>query len=308
MKTTNCMLVAVALATAVSCAPPHSAYYYDPYYGWVPYVYDDAYYDAIMLGGYYDYYYPVVTFLSLAPETAAPAAKTPPFLHLLLGHWNAPIDAGCVTTTPSADEDKDGIPANATVTLDCSGSPGNGSAKVTGSLTIMDLDDRARDAGYAVTFHGLSVHVTTAAGAVTERVLDGDAAISKSGGELHLTRQLLAQDTDTFPDGVQRKNTLEMKGEGTFTLASGMGESRVARGSLSFSGEATFTGSEGTTYTITRRTDPALGWSRDCSKQTGGQGFDSGAVEYKTSHGGETRVVHQTCSAMTVTRGDGSSK
>ncbi len=335
MKSYRGILVVSAFAAVAGCTSS-SPYVYDPYYGYYPVAYDDAYYDYAAVAGYYYYpgYYvyeqPVDggeagaavdaaasgdaggsagaeagadASVSADAGTAA-ATQVPPFVRLILARWNVSIDPACASATPSADNDGDGIPANSTVTFQCNATTsGGGTATVAGSVTIMDLDDSAADAGYSVTFNGFTVHVVASGGAVTERVFNGTETVAKADGGVGLMRDLVINNTDTFQDNVQRRSTLQIMGNGTFMPDPVDGSARVTSGTLTLSGQGTFTSADfdGATVAITRQTDPTLHWDNDCSRQANNQGFDSGAVVYRTSLGRQTRIVHTSCTGVTAT-------
>jgi hypothetical protein len=291
------ILFAAAIASLASCTSSSSPYYYDPAYAYAPAAYDNAYYDAAMYGGYY--YYPTYYYSNSINQQAAIASVVPPTVRLILLRWGVTIDPGCVTATPSVDADHDGIPANSTITFQCNSTPAaGGTAQVTGAVQIMDLNDTAADAGFALTFNGFLLHVVSASGAVTERTFDGMASVQKTASGIQSTQNFALDETDTFPDGVPRKSRLQMNGQGVLIPE---GTAPVTKGTLTLSGTGTFTGPDGTVITLTRQTDPTLHWNNDCSNVANDQGFDSGAVLYKSSQGRQVRIVHDACDTATVT-------
>ena len=300
MKTINRVMVALALGAIGACGSS-SPYYYDPYYGYYPVVYDDYYYDAAMMGGYY--YYPDYYYYSYQVQAASiSVAVVPPGVRLLLERWAAPIDPACLTATTTGDSDHDGIDANSTITFQCNSTPAGGTAQVSGSVTVHDLDDAAADAGYSLTFDGFKVRVVSATGSLLERVVNGTETIQKVDNGIRLVRNLVVNGTNTYPDGVQRPGTLEMNSQGLLTPEIVPGSTQVTRGTLVLSGTGTFTGPDGVPINISRQTDPNLHWNNDCTKVAGNQGpYDAGAIVYRSSQGRQTRIVHNSCTSVIVT-------
>lgn len=301
MKAHRPILVACAVAALTCCTT--SPYYYDTYYGYYPVVYDDYYYDYAAYGGYY--YSPAYYVYGHETKAASSVSVVPPAVRLMLARWNASVDPGCITATTTGDDDQDGIDASSTVTFQCSSRPsGGGTTQVTGTVAVRDLDDNAADAGYVLTFNGLSVRIVSPTGAVTERVTSGTETVQKVDGDIRSTRDVVVDATETYPDGVQRKSKLEMKSEGTLTPEIAPGSALVTRGTVRLSGQGIFTGSDGAAIMLTRQSDPTLHWNGDCAKVPKGQGFDAGAMVYRTSQGRQTRIVHESCDKVTVTNSD----
>lgn len=302
MKSITGILLASTIGLAGACGSANDAYYYDPYYGYYPVAYDDYYYDATMVSGYYYdpgyYYYGYDT-------KAANVTVVPPAVRLLLQRWNATVDPACLTvTTATGDNDRDGIDIDSTIAFQCSSTPaGGGNAQVTGSVTVKDLNDADPLAGYSITFNGFTVRVVNSAGAVTQRVVNGTETIQKVDASLRLIRDLIVDSTDTYPDNVQRQSKLDMNAQGVLTPEIVAGAPRVSAGTLTLSGQGTFTGPDGVVITLTRQTDPTLHWNNECTRVAGNQGpYDAGAIIYRSSQGRQTRIVYESCTGSTVTR------
>lgn len=299
MKTLEHILIASTVATLAACASA-SPYYYDPYYGYYPVAYDDYYYDAAAVSG--AYYYPTYYYYEYRTKAAASASVVPPSVRLLLERWNAAIDPGCITATTTSDNDQDGIDSSSTITFACDASNSARTSKVTGTVTIKDLDDSAADVGYSLEYSGFTVRVVTALGALTERVLNGSEAVQKSPSELLITRNVVVNATDTSADAVQRQSSLATRTTAKFTPEIVEGSSLITRGSLLLAGQGTFTGPDGVAVTLGRQTDPTLHWNNDCTKVADNKGpFDGGAIVYRSSRGRQTRIVHGSCTAAAVT-------
>lgn len=297
MKTLHTILLASTLGALASCSSS-SPYVYDPYYGYYPVVYDDAYYDAAMVSGYY--YDPGYYYYEQRLQ-AAVVNNVPPTVRLLLARWNAAYDPSCVSATTRADNDKDGFDAMSTVTFKCSSNVDGRTSQVSGAVTVHDLDDTVADAGYSVTFDQLSIHIVSSTGAVTDRVWNGTETIQRFPGKLQLTRNVTVNATETFPDNVQRASKLEAMEEGSFTPDVVPNATRITGGTVTLSGRSTFTGPDGAILTITRQTDPTLHWNGDCVKEPNSQGYDAGAIIYRSSQGRQSRIEHDSCTHVNVT-------
>jgi hypothetical protein len=293
-----CSLVALA-ALGAACGGSSGSYTYDPYYGYYPVAYDDYYYDASMMSGYY--YYPSVYYYGYRTE-AAVVTVVPPSVRLLLERWGAPIDPTCVTATSGADADGDGIAATSTIAFRCETTVRGGTARVSGSVTVEDLNDAAADAGFSITFNGFDVRVVSATGVLAERVVNGKETIDKQGDGVRVVRTVVVNATDTFPDGVSRTSTLDMNSLGLLVPEPASGTALISRGAVTLSGSGTFTGPDGVVVTLTRQTDPTLHWNNDCTKVAGNAGpFDGGAIIYRSSSGRQTRIVYESCTSATAT-------
>ena len=102
--------------------------------------------------------------------------------------------------------------------------------------------------------------------------------VQKAAGELLITRNIVVNATDTFPDGVQRQSSLAMRTRGKFMPEIVEGSTLITRGTLMLTGQGTFTGPDGVVVTLSSPDRPdaftgtttARRWRTTRARSTGG--------------------------------------
>lgn len=105
---------------------------------------------------------------ALLDDSAHRAAKTPDGawwiprpLFQLLHRWGVPISPDCVRSTRWLDADGDGLPYDATATLDCTAKLEGARVNATGAVRVVDQNDGEAHAGYTIELRGLTVTVAS---------------------------------------------------------------------------------------------------------------------------------------------------
>lgn len=188
----------------------------------------------------------------------------------------------------TSDVDDDGIPAGAVYYFNCSESANGYTLTIEGSINMKDFFP---DEGYLISFNDFYF----------EMEFGGERTFFRADGFVKVQRPQL-----DYIATVDFEMAFEYGGEAgaisvdmTQTFSTYDDADEFARGRLSYEGNLTFT-SEGKTYRLTARTDPALEVKRSCAT-----GFESGAVVYGDTHGNSLRLS-VTCEGYSSTYNGGS--
>ena len=184
-----------------------------------------------------------------------------------------------------SDVDDDGIPAGAIYYFNCSESSDGYQLTITGSVSMKDFFP---DDGYLIEFNDFYF----------EMVAQGQRSFFRADGfvkvQLPSSSLVYLATIDLEMSYAYQEETGALSLDLTQTFESYDAADRFARGKLSYEGNLTFT-SEGKTYRLSLRTEPALEVRQNCAS-----GFESGAVIYGDAQGNTMRI-RVTCDGYSST-------
>jgi hypothetical protein len=220
----------------------------------------------------------------VAQVAAVPASpRLPRPLGALFTSLGAVVPSSCVPAVTFVDNDQDGIPASYTATFNCPGGTAN-TARVTGRVSITDLNDNSPTGGLTVTFNSFVISVTVAAGAVVPRTFDGTVTLTPGANVFNVVQNLTTIVPSADPATPQLLDTYVSTETATYTPDPGLADP-FSSGTAALDGSGKFTATfngDNTTKDITRSTDPNLHWNRSCRTTVRGSiGYDAGTLSYK---------------------------